>query len=119
MRRAEVENALRQEDRLRVNTPNGPGWVHGPLDDSGSVRVGFDDGTSGRCRSATLNGPGNRGPRTATVARGPRRCRIWAVPSCGMVVTALRKFPCQSISWIGMTKNNDVRARGAALWGTK
>ena len=73
VRRAEVENALRQEDRLRVNTPNGPGWVHGPLDDSGSVRVGFDDGTSGKVQIDDLERP--RQPRPAAPDRGPWRCR--------------------------------------------
>ena len=57
MRRAEVMNALRQEDRFRVNTPDGPGWVHGPLDDSGSVGVAFDDGTSGRVQIGDLERP--------------------------------------------------------------
>lgn len=70
MRRAEVVNALRQEDRFRVNTPNGPGWAHGPLDDSGSVRIAFDDGTSGRAYLADLERP--RRPRPPDRGPGPR-----------------------------------------------
>ena len=70
MRRAEVMNALRQEGRFRVSTPSGPGWVHGPFDDSGSVRVGFDDGTSGKVQIGDLERP--RRPRPAARDRGPR-----------------------------------------------
>ena len=87
MRRAEVENALRQEDRLRVNTPNGPGWVHGPLDDSGSVRVGFDDGTSGKVQIGDLERP--RQPRPADRNRGPRPP---ALPNMGRSVMRYGRY---------------------------
>ena len=82
MRRAEVMNALRQEGRFRVSTPSGPGWVHGPLDDSGSVRVGFDDGTSGRVQIDDLERPRqprppNRGPEPRPLALLGMALMIW------------------------------------------
>ena len=67
MRRAEIANAIRQEGRFRVATPVGDGWVHGPLDDSGSMRVALDDGATARVALADIARP-RRPPATAARA---------------------------------------------------